>query len=128
MKAKRGASIQLTIPADGSMWRWGGTIHPHWWKEIKTSGRVSMGSHIVREGLSATSEALHYGPNDMWQHSGCQLAPSMRPWGGGMPHPSSAGLGPADFKLYTATSSPKEFPGCEAGEDPGLSLGATGLH
>ena len=27
------------------------TVHPHWLEELKVSGRVSMGSQIVREDL-----------------------------------------------------------------------------
>ena len=37
----------------------GKTRHPHWWREIKASGRTTMGSHIIKEGL-ADAEALHY--------------------------------------------------------------------
>ena len=24
--------------------------HPHWWREIKASGRTSLGAHVVQEG------------------------------------------------------------------------------
>ena len=27
-----------------------GNPHPHWWREIKASGRTSLGAHIVQEG------------------------------------------------------------------------------
>ena len=32
-------------------------IHSHWWKELNPSGRLSMGTHLLREGLG-NAEAL----------------------------------------------------------------------
>ena len=37
----------------------GKTRHPHWWREIKASGRTTMGRHIIKEVLTDV-EALHY--------------------------------------------------------------------
>ena len=48
------------------------TRHPDWLKEIKASGRMSMVSYIIREGLSKSKACT--GPNGRWQHSGCPLA------------------------------------------------------
>ena len=45
------------------------TIHPHWWKELKASWKVSMGIHLIREGLS-NSEALQ---QTCWQVAAFRL-------------------------------------------------------
>ena len=37
--------------------------HPHWWKEVRASGRVSMGEHIMRE-CNLNDEVQHYA---IWQ-------------------------------------------------------------
>ena len=45
------------------------SVHPHWWKELKASGRVSMCSHIVRKDLG-NSEALQWA---YWQVAAFRL-------------------------------------------------------
>ena len=58
-------------------------IHPHWLKELKASGRLSMGIHLIMEGLS-DSKTLQ------WAH--WQAVPIRQPLaqhealGGGIPH------------------------------------------
>ena len=73
------------------------TIHPHWWKELRASGRVSMGSHMIREGFS--NSKAYYMPVGRQQHWGCTW-PNMRLQGGGMPHP-----GLADSAAQTSCST-----------------------
>ena len=71
------------------------TRHPHWCKEFKASGRVSMGSQIIREGLS-DSEALHY---VQWQSVAFRLpATQQEALGVGCPTWLS-GVCPEDFML-----------------------------
>ena len=65
--------------------------HPHWWDKIKVSRRVSMGSWIIREGLS-NSKALHYA---QWQTVALSLPLAQhKALAGGMPHPGSVGSVP----------------------------------
>ena len=82
------------------------TIHPHWWKEIKASGRVSMGSHIVREGLS-NSEALQWA---QWQVATFRLLLAQHKTSGWWEIPPwLRGLCPADFMLCTNASGLMDF-------------------
>ena len=95
----------------------GKTRHPNWWRKIKASGRMTMGSHIIKEGLT-DPEALHYAQ--------CQVEAFRLPaaqqeasgwWGA---RPGLSGLCLEDFL-------PQGFLGCEVGTDHGPSLGPKGL-
>ena len=66
----------------------GKIVHPHWWKELKPNGKVSMGPYLIRKGLS--NEKPSNKPIGSWQHSGCPW-PNVRLWGGGVPQPDSVG-------------------------------------
>ena len=82
------------------------TIHPHWWKELKASGMVSMGSHMIREVL-CDLEALQ------WLH--CQVAAFRLPlaqheasglWN---TSPQFIRLHPTDIMLHSVASGPRDF-------------------
>ena len=80
--------------------------HPHWWKEMKASGRVFMGSQIVREGLS-NSRALLYA---QWQSVALRLPATQQETSGWWDAPPwLSGLHPEDFMLCTNASSPRDF-------------------
>ena len=82
------------------------TIHPHWWKELKDSGRVSMGSHIVTEGLS-NSEGLQLA---CWQVTAFRLPlgqhEALGQWDA---PPWLSGHFPMDCLLHTDASGPRDF-------------------
>ena len=82
------------------------TIHPHWWKELKASGRVSMSSHTVREGLS-NSEALQWAH---WQVATFKLPLAQHEASGWWDAPPwFTGLCPSDLMLHTDASGPRDF-------------------
>ena len=82
------------------------TIHPHWWKELKASGRVSMDSHMVREGLS-NSEGLQ---EACWQVAVCGLPLAQLEALGWWDAPSwFSRLCPSDFMFHTNSSIPRDF-------------------
>ena len=83
----------------------GSSLHPHWWKEIKASGRVSMGSHIVKEGYS-DYKAQHY---VQWQVATFRLPAIQEASGWWDVLPWLCRLFPQDFMPITDTSSPKDF-------------------
>ena len=65
--------------------------HPHWWKEIRASGRISMGEHIVRE-CYIDAKALHYA---QWQAVEFKLPLAQHKASGWwMPGPGSVGCVP----------------------------------
>ena len=63
--------------------------HPHWWREIKASGRTNLGACIVHIGHN--DPATHIMPYGRWQSLGCQWC-SKKPQGGGMPFPCYMGF------------------------------------
>ena len=82
------------------------TVHHHQWKEIKASGRVSMGSHIVWESLCDTKE-LHYA---QWQVAAFRLALAQNEALGWWDAPSwLSRLCSQDFMPHTKTSGTKDF-------------------
>ena len=66
-------------------------IHPHWLKELKASGRVSKGAHLIKEGSAMLKP--HYRPVGRQLYSGCPW-PNMWSLAGGMLHPSSVDCTP----------------------------------
>ena len=75
--------IPLTTLAGGSMLRWRRSPIPTGRKELKASGNVSMGNHMIREGIG-DSEALQW---VYWQAVVFRLPLAyIKLWGGGMPH------------------------------------------
>ena len=43
--------------------------HPHWWREIKASGNLNLGTHIVHEGLDEFAAQHHV----LWQAASFRL-------------------------------------------------------
>ena len=82
------------------------TRHPCCWKEIKSSGRVSIGSQIIREGIS-NSEALHYA---WWQVVAFRLPATQHDASGWWDVPSwLSRLCPNEFMLHSDTFGPKDY-------------------
>ena len=79
---------------------------PHWWKEIRASGRVSMGEGIVRECFT-NAKALHY---VQWQVAAFRLPLVQQEalgWWDAPPWLSKLCL--QDFMPHTNASSTKDF-------------------
>ena len=82
------------------------TLCPHWWKEIKATRKVSMGSHIVREGLS-NFEALHWA---WWQAVAFRLPLAKHEALGWWDAPLQLSRHhPKDFMLLTDASHSRDF-------------------
>ena len=81
-------------------------IDPHLWKELKASWKVSMGSHIVGEGL-IDSEALHWA---WWQVVAFRLPLAQHKASGWWDAPPwLRRLCPEDFMFCTNASGPRYF-------------------
>ena len=77
----------------------------HWWMEVNASGRVSMGIHLIREGLG-DSEALQWAH---WQAVAFRLSLAQHEaFGWWNASPRFSGLCPMDFLFHTDASSPKK--------------------
>ena len=82
------------------------TIWPHWWKELKASGRVSMGIHLIKEGPS-DSEAQQ---QMCWQVVAFRLPLAQHETSGWWDAPPwISGLCSADFILHTGAPGPRDF-------------------
>ena len=95
-------------------------VHPNWWKELKSSGRVLMATHLIMEGLG-NCKALQCA---WWQAAAFRLPLSQHEALGWWDAPPGfSGHHPTDFTGPYCCLWPKGFVGHEAGEDPGPSLG-----
>ena len=106
IKAKRGtrSTDHPCWWVQAEMYRIGG--HPHWWKEIRGSRRISMGGHIMREYFTKT-EALHY---TQWQIAAFSLPIAQHEATGWWDAPHwLSGLCPQDFMPHTNASGTKDF-------------------
>ena len=78
------------------------TMHRYWWKELKASGRVSMGLHLIREGLWQL-QSPSMGPVGRQQCIQAAPGPTWGLAGGGMPHP---GLAESALQISCSTLIP----------------------
>ena len=79
---------------------------PHWWKEIRASGRISMGKCIMRKCYT-NAKALHYA---QWQVVAFRLPLAQHESLGWWDAPSwLSGLCPWDFMPHIDTSGTKDF-------------------
>ena len=81
-------------------------VHLLWWRELKASGRVSIGIHLIREGLSK-SKSLQWAH---WQAVAFRLPLVQHEASGWWDAPPvSSRLCPTDFLFHTDASSPRDF-------------------
>ena len=80
--------------------------HPHWWREIKTSGRTSLGAHIVQEGHNNPADQ-HFA---LWQVAAFRLPVAQHGASGWWDTPPTlCGLHPQDFLPPTTASDPQDI-------------------
>ena len=80
--------------------------HPHWWKELKASGRVSIGIQLIREGLS-NSKAFQQAH---WQVTVFRLPLAQHEVLGWLDAlPAFRRLHLTDFLFHTDASGPRDF-------------------
>ena len=91
--------------------------HPHWWREIKVSGRTSLGVHIVKEGHN-DFVAQHYA---LWEAAAFRLPVAQQEasewWD---THPYSIGFVHRISYLPLLPQTPG-LQGLEAGKDVALA-------
>ena len=98
-------------------------VNPHWWKDIRASKRLTMGSVTMRECLN-TPEALHYA---WWQVAAFRLPLTQQEaLGWWEASPWLCRVCPQDFLPNTEASGTRDF-WTVRGENPGLSPCTAGL-
>ena len=96
--------------------------HSHWWREIKASGKITLGACIVHMGYT-DPVAKHY---TLWQVAAIRLhvaqQEASRWWDGpSMLH------GALSTGLFPPASDPPKLPDNQTGEDTGFGQGNAGL-